>query len=254
MGGGSLVSLNNYIEDEIKSLLNSFKKSDIYRTPLVGFGDADNPLFKKLKDVASEDHMTPDEILPGAKSVISFFIPFKEDLIKINKNHSYVSREWASAYIETNSLINEIIQQLRQKLETLGIKASENPAKLGYDHEKLMARWSQRHIAYVCGLGTFGINNMLITKEGCGGRYGSFVIDKKLEFTETIAEEYCLWKRNKSCGVCIKACPVEALTEEGFDRYKCGKRCSEVDKYYSDLDECESCGKCLTGPCAHRKP
>jgi epoxyqueuosine reductase len=249
-----LVSLNNYIENEIKVILKASKYSDIYREPLVGFGDASNPLFKSLKDVISEDHLLPEDFLSGAKSVVSFFLPFKEDLIKINKNHSYVSREWAVAYVETNKLINVIIQELRQKLASLGINASDNPAKLGYDHEKLISRWSQRHIAYVCGLGTFGINNMLVTKEGCGGRYGSFVIDKELEFTKTIEEEYCLWKKDKTCGFCIKACPVGALTEDGFDRYKCHKRCTEVNNYYNDLEECDSCGKCLTGICSYRKP
>ncbi|WP_338094171.1 hypothetical protein [Methanorbis furvi] len=35
-------------------------------------------------------------------------------------------------------------------------------------------RWSHRHFAVLAGLGTFGVNNMLITRMGCYGRVSSF--------------------------------------------------------------------------------
>jgi epoxyqueuosine reductase QueG len=248
-------NLNYFIENELQNIVLNSKDSSIYRRPLVGFTRADNPLFHKLKEVVVSDHLLPRDLLKNANSVISFFIPFTKELIIENKNHHFVSREWAVAYVETNKLIHTAIEDMGKKLGMLGIESSGNPAKMiGYDHGKLMSKWSQRHVAYICGLGTFGVNNMLITNEGCGGRYGSFVIDKELEYTPLIQEEYCLWKKNKSCGVCFKACPVNALTEDRFDRYKCYDRCSEVDRFYSDIDESDACGKCLTGPCAIRKP
>jgi epoxyqueuosine reductase len=252
--GGYMISLNKYIEKEIKEIILNSKNGSIYRDPLVGFGNPENPLFMQLKTIVDNDHLLPEDFLPGAKSVVSFFIPFKEDIIINNKNHSYVSKEWAVTYIDTNKLINEVVQKIKQKLTAIGINASDNPAKLGFDRSKLLSQWSQRHIAYICGLGTFGINNMLITEEGCGGRYGSFVIDKELDYTPTITDEYCPWKKNRSCGACIKSCPVSALTEEGYDRFKCFEMCSGVNNYYNDLEECDVCGKCLTGPCAFKKP
>ena len=250
-----VVNLNRLIEDEIQEIVLNAKNASIYRRPLVGFTSAENPLFHKLKEVVVRDHLLPCDLHENARTVIAFFIPFKGELMVGNKKHPFVSREWAVAYVETNKLIHTVIEALGRKLGELGIEVSGNPAKtIGYDHELLMSRWSQRHVAYICGLGTFGVNNMLITREGCGGRYGSFVIDRELEFTPPIQEEYCLWKKNGSCGVCFKACPVDALNKDGFDRYKCYDRCSEVNRFYSDIDESDACGKCLTGPCAIRRP
>lgn len=249
-----MTSLNKYIENEIRAIILNSKNGNIYRTPLVGFGSADNPLFEKLRDIVAKDHLIPEDFIHNAKSIVSFFIPFKQDIIINNMNHSYVSKEWAITYIDTNKLINEVVQKMKEKLNNMGINVSDNPAKLGFDRSKLLSQWSQRHVAYICGLGTFGINNMLITEVGCGGRYGSFIIDKELDYTPTIEDEYCPWKKDKSCGVCIESCPVGALTEQGYDRFKCFEMCSEVNNYYNDLEECDVCGKCLTGPCAFEKP
>jgi epoxyqueuosine reductase len=254
LGDEVMESLNKFIESEIIRIVHGSEQGKMYRTPIVRFGSADNPLFLKLKEVVEEDHLLPQDLLLGAKSVVSFFLPFKEEIVLNNKRNSYVSREWAVSYIETNKFINEIIQQMRENLLKVGVNVSDNPVKMSYDKTKLISKWSQRHVAYICGMGTFGINNMLITDSGCGGRYGSFVIDKDLEYTPTISDEYCLWKKNRTCNACVKSCPVGALTESSFDRFKCHERCVEVNNYYSDLEECDVCGKCLTGPCAFRKP
>ena len=39
-----------------------------YRSPLVGFALASDPLFHKLQEVANPDHLLPEEMLPGAQS------------------------------------------------------------------------------------------------------------------------------------------------------------------------------------------
>ena len=38
------------------------------------------------------------------------------------------------------------------------------------------SNWSERHVAYVCGLGTFGCQG-LITSKGLAGRFGSIITD-----------------------------------------------------------------------------
>ena len=50
----------------------------IYDEPLFAVGDANDPLFEKLKDpgVVHEEHLLPGDWLPGARRVISFFLPF----------------------------------------------------------------------------------------------------------------------------------------------------------------------------------
>jgi hypothetical protein len=42
------------------------------------------------------------------KSIISFFIPFHENIVKSNIKGIMASGEWAAAYIRTNDLIKTI--------------------------------------------------------------------------------------------------------------------------------------------------
>ena len=248
------MELNEVICNEIKLFVKNCDKVTKYREPLVGFCDAKSPDFEELRVIAAPNHYMPTDLLPEAVSVVSFFLPFTEELVDINQNHSYISKEWAVAYVETNKLIDEIVVHMGEFLKKFGVKCSSNPAREGFSQEILMHRWSQRHVARICGLGNFGINNMLITKSGCAGRYGSFVIDTPLDYNKTNTEEYCLYKKDGSCGVCVDLCPTGALTADGFDRHKCYAWLKETNDYYSDLDECDVCGKCITVPCAFEIP
>lgn len=247
-------NIDSIIKNEIAAMVKNSVNGVLYREPLIGFADADSPEFMNLKKIIASDHLLPSDLLEGGKSVVSFFLPFTKDLVKKNNDDSYVSKDWAIAYIETNKFIDVIIQHMKGILEGMGIKCSDNPARASFDSERLIHRWSQRHVARICGLGSFGINNMLITDIGCAGRYGSFVVDAVLPYNEYIADEYCLYKRYGRCAACVNACPTEALTVEGFDRYKCYSWVKKVDAHFSDLGECEVCGKCITVPCAFKRP
>lgn len=253
-GGMYVNSIESIIKNEIIAMVNGSGNGIVYREPLIGFADAGSNAFQDLKRIVAPDHLLPSDLLKEAKSVVSFFLPFSEGVVKKNRDDSYVSKDWAIAYIETNKYIDVIIQHIKGLLEEMGIKCSDNPARMHFDQERLIHIWSQRHVARICGLGNFGINNMLITDIGCAGRYGSFVIDAVLPYDEYIEDEYCLYKRDGSCAACIKACPTGALSVEGFDRYKCYEWVKKVDEHYSDLEECEVCGKCIAVPCAFTRP
>lgn len=71
------------------------------------------------------------------------------------------------------------------------------------------------------GMGTFGLNNLLLTDSGCCGYYSSLVTDLPAEADAQISEERCLYKRNGSCGLCAKRCVADALGTDGFDRNRC---------------------------------
>jgi epoxyqueuosine reductase QueG len=47
---------------------------------LVAFADADDKLFRKFKEIISKSHATPKELLPEAKTVVSYFIPFSKEI------------------------------------------------------------------------------------------------------------------------------------------------------------------------------
>lgn len=243
-------NMKEYIEGCIKDLVKNTSGKTKYREPIIGFADPIDLEFSRIKSFTHEKHLLPQDLMSEVKTVVSFFIPFTKELVMGNKGDPYVSKDWVEAYIETNQLIREIYNHLEHQLKMYKIKVAWEIPQPSFDEEKLMSTWSQRHVAYIAGIGTFGINNLLITEKGCAGRYGSFVIDYLIEPTKRVNRERCLFKYNGSCGQCIALCPVGALSESGFDRYKCNERVWEVDAYYKELDTCDACGKCSLGPCA----
>ncbi len=87
--------------------------------------------------------------------------------------------------------------------------------------------WSQRHIAYAAGLGTFGINDLLITQKGTSHRCGSFVVNSKLQPNRKRQKDihaYCLQYQGIDCLKCQEKCPVNAINQNGRIKEECGKR------------------------------
>ena len=110
-------------------------------------------------------------------------------------------------------------------LKERGWSAELTPATANFDEKSLMARWSHKHLAHLCGLGRFGHHHLLITPNGCAGRLGSLVTDAPLGDNPVMeAEHACLHKAGEECLLCVKNCPVAALTEQGFDRRRCYNR------------------------------
>ena len=109
---------------------------------------------------------------------------------------------------------------------------------------------------------------MLLTRRGCCGRFSTVITNLDLEPDQPLTEEYCLYKKNGTCGACVKHCPTGALTyggSEGYDRFKCYALCRENAKVYTQFGSSytnedgtgansvgsEVCGKCVTAsPCA----
>ncbi len=244
--------MEKLITDIINDKIRTSNGRTRYRSPLVGFASANDPLFARLREVANPDHLLPREMLPEAQTVIAFFLPFDNDVIKLNRKDPYVSREWAVAYVETNQLIKDICLELAQQLGKMGSRAAYEMPTHNFDSERLLSGWSHKHVAYVCGLGSFGHNTMLITAQGCAGRFGSLVTDKYIEpgtSPETLYHPFC-----EKCDYCVKACPISALSESRFDKATCYQYLLEVDKFFDDLPVSDACGKCANGPCAFKSP
>lgn len=232
-----------------------------YREPLIGYASAEDPMFAELKQVAHSGHLMPSELLPGAESVVVFFLPFHRDVVVANRRlpaHK-VAREWAVAYIETNSLIARICSALKSALETLGVRSSFMAPTHNFDETHLVSPWSHKHVAYVAGLGTFGVNHMLITEAGCAGRFGSLVVDVPISIeTEresirkcgSVLEGFCAAKAGAECADCVSNCPVGALSKDALDKTRCYEWLLQVDKTFPDLGLCDVCGKCAVGRCA----
>jgi len=216
--------------------------------------------FDLLPQIAFNRHMHPYDLLPTAKSLIVFFIPFKHALIKENKKGDRPCRNWGLAYVQTNDLISRLSRILKDFLTARGFAAELTPATHNFNEDVLMARWSHKHLAFLANLGRFGTHHMLITPAGCTGRLGSLVTEADLGAHSLIeTKEACLLKAGKKCGKCIEACPVEALSQNGFERRKCWNRLKENRKildYFADLPESTNvCGKCAAlMPCSFSNP
>ena len=223
--------------------------------PLVGFAAADDPLFAQLKEAVRPSHVIPGELLAGARTVIAYFLPFSREIPLSNRQEHHPSREWAVAYVETNRLIIDLNRHLGEVLKSHGYASKVLPPTHNFDVEQLMADWSHKHIAYIAGLGTFGLHHMLITEKGCCGRFGSLVTDAVIEPTPRPAGEFCLGRHDGSCRVCIQKCPVGALSEEAYDRHKCYELLLENAEIYASEGLTDVCGKCTSVvPCSFTNP
>jgi len=245
--------MESLINEVLVKTISENGRQSLYRSPLVGFARADDPLFGELKRVVGSGHLLPADILPGAKSVAAFFIPFSKELVEANKRHPFVSREWAEAYIETNRLISLCCERLAEAMAAGGVKSAWQQPTHNFDPENLISFWSHKHVAYICGLGAFGLHHMLITAAGCAGRIGSIVLDCPLAPTPRPEAQNCFFHSGGKCLACVRNCPTGALTPEGLDKHKCYEHLLEADAFYSDLSVCDVCGKCATGPCAVRE-
>jgi len=246
--------MNNLKEEIISFIKNAVLeegRKDYHLEPLVGFSSAADPLFEEIKRIVGPHHLLPREVLPEAETVVSFFIPFTAELVKGNRGRGPVSRDWGQSYIETNALINRINLDLKARLESMGLSAATVPATHNFDTKTLMSGWSHRSAAFVAGLGRFGLNRMLIGPKGGAGRYGTLFTSASVEADPQDQEERCLYNLNGGCKLCLKACPVEALTLEEFDRHKCYAQVLANSELLNLASVADVCGKCVTaGPCA----
>ncbi len=243
--------LEEQVKDCICAEAKTLDEHGLFREPLVAFAAARDPLFQDIKKYAGPQQLYPWDILPEAKTVVCFFVPFQKHVIESNRGGDEVSRTWALAYDAGNQVVNGISEKLVEFFAQNNIQAATIQATQGFDKELLMAGWSHRSAAYVAGLGMFGLNKMLITEKGCAGRFGTVVAACDLAPTTRQETQRCMSLQGGNCKACIKACPEQALTEQDIVRHTCYNRCLETDKAFPDIGLCDCCGKCSVGPCAY---
>ena len=247
--------LRKLAEKSVSSYPSKAGGRNWWRQPLLVTARADDR-FQILPKIASDEHMLPWELLPPVKTVIVFFIPFIRKLLDENSPGKFPCRNWGLAYEGTNDLIGVIAESIKDYLAERGYTSALTPATHNFDAIKLVARWSHKHLAYISGLGRFGVNAQLITPSGCAGRLGSLVTDADLGDSSLVeSRELCLHKAGEECLKCLKQCPVGALNQKGIDRQRCYTRLKlnlKQTKALAGLKETTHvCGKCVTNlPCS----
>lgn len=246
----------NYIRDTLNSIIREeVSSSGIgFRLPApVSTCNANSELWRKLK--GTHPWMkTPTELLPEAVSVIVFALPLSIEAIESNVRGDYPSREWLRDYLVANKLLWNSSMKLASLLEEQGYGSLPMKPTHDFDSESLISSWSHRHAGLICGLGTFGLNNLLITPMGCAVRLCSVITEAPLEESPRPEFEYCLARRGIKCDACLRRCPVKALDDWSVGKRRCYERLNMIAEA-SDIGFADACGKCSTGiPCATSIP
>ena len=137
--------LRNSAIDFVAAEPSNSNTEDYWRTPLLVSAPIDER-FDLLPQIAFNRHMHPYDLLPTAKSLIVFFIPFKHRLVKENKKGDRPCHNWGLAYVQTNDLIGRLSRALKNLLTSRGFAVELTPATHNFNEDVLMARWSHKHL------------------------------------------------------------------------------------------------------------
>jgi epoxyqueuosine reductase QueG len=246
-----------------------------FDAPLVGFASAADPLFDDYHRIIGEFHRTPQEAMADAlgagvraATVICWVLPISREARRSNRRESRLpSRAWAETRAYGERGVNVALRKhLVGFLEARGHRAMAPLLAPGWKELATSpvgpaSTWSERHAAFAAGLGTFSLNDSLITARGTAHRLGSVVTDLAVPPTPRPYaghRDYCLHARGVACGVCAGRCPVQAVTLDGHDKVRCrelvyGAGAEQVKAAFGV--PLPSCGLCQTKvPCEDRIP
>ncbi|HQE66165.1 MAG TPA: 4Fe-4S binding protein [Bacillota bacterium] len=258
-------SKDNYITKHA-AISDKVAGMKIFEEPIFAFGSADDEYFSLLKkpSVIGKHFLLPKEWLPQSETVISFFLPFSEAVRKGNaEDRVWPSEEWLHGRIEGQIMVNSLCLYLKSLLTSAGYDCiipslderfwsiTKPESTSSHPGVSFSSNWSERHAAFVCGLGTFGLSKGLISKKGMSGRIGSIITELFLppdnrEYTGIY--EYC-----SMCGTCVKNCPVNAISiEKGKNHNQCSDFLNKISARYKPR---YGCGKCQVAvPCESEIP
>lgn len=260
---------------------NSMRNNDnepAWEKPLVGFARGDESLWEEFKKDIGDFYLTPSEVFtqafpdnnakPEELTIIVWILPQTERTKSDHrKEKSFPSERWCRSRKYGEEFNVKLRIHLLETLKKAGYKAVAphlSPLWKTAQSEKygLSSSWSERHAAYVAGLGTFGLCDGLITPLGKAMRCGSVIVRLSVPPTPrpyTTRHAYCLFYTKGICGKCVERCPAKAISKEkGHDK----KRCQEyIDskttgyiKEHFGLD-IYGCGLCqVSVPCESRIP
>ena len=267
--------IGDFVRDSPANRLQDIDGSPIFDPPLVAFASGDDPLFQEYKTIIGPFHLTPREALQlaveGAPvetvSVICWALPIAETTRASNRAQMRApSERWAHTRTygeEFNDALRRHVVATLQAAGYLAIAPVLSSAFKIRDEKMeppLVSTWSERHILYVAGLGTFGLSDGFITPRGIAMRCGSVVTNLALSPSPRPYPNHtanCLHLTQGTCGVCIERCPAGAISQQGHDKLRCR------EYVYGKTEPLRSiygvstpgCGLCQTGvPCEERIP
>ncbi len=264
-------SSNNFIEPG--STIPAFAE------PVVGISSAADQLYTFFnKDINPDAYWTPQQafslafpqerVKPEELSVIAWVLPQTKKTRQAHTKATIMpSIEWSKSRYYGEKL-NENLRAFVVDLFSKEGKQACAPVMLPQwsriisNQYGFASCWSERHAAYACGLGTFGLSDGLITTVGKAVRVGSVIVRDNLKPTPrtySSHNQWCLFYSKAGCNGCIKRCPADAISKTGHDKVKCKNYIRNVTAVHVEKKQLgfrvNSCGLCQTKvPCEYGNP
>ena len=220
--------------------------------PLIGFAPverwADPP--KKLPNKFNEwipEEFWPQSIYTEVKTVIVIGLPVQLPIVETAPSIYY-----HELYTIVNNLLDSKAYEISNYLTEKGCPSIYLPRD-GYGNidillENPVAFFSHKHAAYLAGMGSFGENNVLLTKEyGPRVRFTSIFTSAIIAGDPITGDDFCT-----HCERCINQCPVNAIPKQvesndnslksyrPIDKIACATRSKMLRKDYKS-----PCGICI---------
>lgn len=270
---------NMIIETTKHSNLNNFKAIDLpkeamFNPPIVGFAAGDDEYFRFYKKDIGSFYWLPSEafqlkykdknVKDKDLTVISFGFSQTEETKKAQmKAKEIPSLRWLASRGEWELFIYDLCEKIINKFEKEGIRAVAIDllpewSRMTSTKHGIASKWSHRHTAFVAGLGTFGLSDGLITKQGKAMRFCTIIIEKNLipdQRPYKKHNEWCTFYADGTCGACMVRCPIQAITKDGHDKDACSEylqllKNEKGPDLVTKSDYISSCGLCQSKiPC-----
>ena len=167
-----------------------------------------------------EKRTNPKLIMEDAKSIIVCAFPYYAGEYEDTNLSKYCYGE--DYHIVTKQILNEVCLQIENEIP-------EFKYEIFADNGPLV----DRYLAYLSGIGYFGINNNIITD-----KYGSYVFIAYIVNNYDFEKDIPLDKTCLKCNKCVKACPGNALLGNfEIDPRKCLSYITQKKEELSEQEE-----------------
>ena len=207
--------------------------------PLVGFASADSWDAPPFEPWVPEE-FRPRVIWPETRAVVVIGMPVFLPILETTPSIAY-----HELYKTVNSLLDMNAYRIAFFLNRHGFPSipisRDGYGSIAILRKKPIAFFSHRHAAYLAGLGTFGVNNILLTPEfGPRVRFASVFTSADIPPNRISEERLCI-----RCMRCRDICPVDALRggdypEDLTDKDACSGRSEELNRRHTS-----PCGLCI---------
>jgi epoxyqueuosine reductase len=243
---------------------------------LLGFSSGADELYSFWKEHIGTFHWTPAEAFalaataesggafaaapPEELTVVSLALCQTEEAKAANRAEiRFPSELWARSRMYGQRHNIALQKALAAVLTARGYPAVAPAALPEYGERQSpsygqASTWSERHVAYTSGLGTFGLCGGLITTRGQAVRLGSVIVRADIEPTPRPYADpfaYCLhYHAGAGCSDCADRCPAGSVSESGRNKAACAKHLEPATQEYVAREygfRGYGCGMCQTG-------